>query len=150
MPDGKQKGNLLLINFKNYEESTRENALPLAQLAERVAREEGRRIAIVVNNVELALVAPKVGIPVFAQHSDPDVFGKGTGKILPEVLRYHGARGTVLNHAEFKLTDAVLERCIARAKQAGLEVLACAETVERAEAIARMGVKPVPLWVTST
>lgn len=143
MPDKeKQNENVLLINFKNYEESTCQNALPLARLAEEVARKENKRIVIVVNNVELALIAPKVSIPVFAQHSDYDVFGKGTGKILPEVIKYYGAKGTVLNHAEFKLTDESLEKCIARAKQAGLEVLACAESTERAEAIANMGVKP--------
>lgn len=143
MPDKeKQSENILLINFKNYEESTCQNALPLAQLAEAVARAENRRIVIVVNNVELALIAPKVSIPVFAQHSDQDVFGKGTGKILPEVIKYNGAKGTVLNHAEFKLTDEVLEKSIGRAKQAGLEVLACAENAARAEVIASMGTKP--------
>jgi triosephosphate isomerase len=83
-----------------------------------------------------------VSIPVFAQHSDQDVFGKGTGKILPEVIKYHGAKGTILNHAEFKLTDRVLEKSIGRAKQAGLEVLVCAENAGRAERIANMGIKP--------
>jgi triosephosphate isomerase len=135
-------GNVLLVNFKNYEESTRQNALPLARLAEAVAKEEGRRVVIVVNSVELALIAREVKIPVFAQHSDPEAFGRGTGKVLPEVIRYHGAAGTVLNHAEFKLTDEVLEKCIGRAKQAGLEVLVCAENAERAARIASMAVKP--------
>ena len=51
-------------------------------------------------------------------------------------------RALCLNHAEFKLTDEVLEKSIGRAKQAGLEVLACAETAERAEAIANMRIKP--------
>lgn len=143
MPDkGSQSGNVMVINFKNYEESTRGNALPLAKLAEAVAKSENRNIIIAVNNVELALIASKVGIPVYAQHSDHEEFGRGTGKVLPEVIKYHGAKGTLLNHAEFKLADEVLERCIARAKGAGLEVLACAETAERAERIAKMGVKP--------
>ena len=107
-----------------------------------MAKAENRRIIIAVNNVELAQIASKVGIPVYAQHSDHEEFGKGTGKILPEVIKYHGAKGTLLNHAEFKLTNEVLERCIARAKGMDLEVLACAETVKRAERIAKMRVKP--------
>jgi triosephosphate isomerase len=136
--------NALFINFKNYDESTRTNALPLAQLAKKVAEKEGKQIVLVINPVEIALTVSGIGkeVSVFAQHIDPDVFGKGTGKVLPEVVKHYGASGTVLNHAEYKLTKELLEKSIERAKNCGLLVMVCAETIERAKEIASMKIKP--------
>jgi triosephosphate isomerase len=133
---------ILFINFKNYREATMENALPLAKTAEKVSKGSRAKIILVVNAVELALVAKSVSIPVFAQHIDFDELGKGTGKILPEVAKYYGAKGTVLNHAENKISDEQLQKCIARAKQIGLKVMVCAEDIGRAKKIASMPQKP--------
>jgi triosephosphate isomerase len=62
--------------------------------------------------------------------------------MLPEAVKEAGAKGTILNHAEHKLPDDVLEKSIARAKQAGLLVMACAESTARAKKIASFGTKP--------
>lgn len=134
--------NILFINFKNYSETTRENAVPLAKLAEKVSNATGKKIILVVNHIELPILAKAVKIPVFAQHVDFDEFGKGTGKILPEVIKHYGAKGAILNHAENKTTNEAIEKGIMRAKACGLSVMVCAENIERAKQIAQMKVKP--------
>ncbi len=133
---------ILFINFKNYKEAVMQNAVSLAKTAESVAKKTGKEIVLVVNPVELSLIAKSVSIPVFSQHVDFEDLGKGNGKVLPEVAKYHGAKGTVLNHAEFKLSNEILQKSLARAKNNGLIVMVCAETVERARQIAAMTPRP--------
>ena len=83
-----------------------------------------------------------MGIIAFAQHVDAVGYGSNTGSILPEAVKAAGAKGTVLNHAEHKLSDEILEKSIAMAKEAGLLVMVCAETTARAKSIAAFKIKP--------
>jgi triosephosphate isomerase len=133
---------VLFINFKTYEEATGPKAAQLAKFAEAEALAQKASIVLVVQTADIRLVSNAVDMPVFAQHVDAIEYGAHTGHILPESVRLAGATGTVLNHAEHKLDDALLEKTIARAHDAGLQVMACAETVERAVAIATFEHKP--------
>ena len=127
---------LIIVNFKIYELATGEDALRLAKIHEKVAKEMNVSIAIAVNALDLAAVVDAVDIPVFAQHIDPIVYGSGTGHIIPERVKEIGAHGTILNHAERKLDDEVLSQSIQRAKDLGLFTVVCAETPERGKEIA--------------
>ncbi len=133
---------VLFINFKTYEQATGENAVALAKAAESVAKETGNQIALVVQAVDLRLVVQAVSLPVFAQHIDPVEYGSNTGHTLPEAIKGAGAVGTVINHAENKHDNDFVEKAIARAQSVGLEVMVCAETIERAKEIATMSDKP--------
>lgn len=126
---------VILVNFKLYESATGDNALALAKVHERVAMETGASIGVCVNPLDLEKVARGVSIPVFAQHVDDVVHGSFTGRILPSLVKAHGAFGTLLNHAEWKIDNELLARSIARCKEAGLFTLVCAESSERAEQI---------------
>ena len=127
---------LIIVNFKIYELATGEDALRLAKIHEKVAKEMDVSIGIAVNALDLAKVAEGVDIPVFAQHIDPIAYGSGTGHIVPERVKEIGAYGTILNHAERKLDDDVLSKSIERAKGLGLFTVVCAETPERGKEIA--------------
>lgn len=133
---------VLFINFKTYAEATGANAIKLAKIAESVAKEERASIALVVQAADLRAVASAVKLPVFAQHIDPVSFGSNTGRTLPEAVKQAGAIGTVLNHAENKCGNDFLRKAIHRAKEAGLIVMACAETLERGKEIASFPEKP--------
>lgn len=133
---------VLFVNFKTYQEATGKNAVLLAGKIESAARQSGRSAVVVAQPADILRVSSSVSLPVFAQHIDPVDFGSNTGSILPESVKESGASGTVLNHAERKLSNDVLEKSIARAKNLGLMVLACAETAERAKLIASFRVKP--------
>ncbi len=133
---------ILFINFKCYEQATGKKAVALARTAEAVATSEHASVALVPQAVDLERVVSAVSLPVFAQHVDPVSYGSHTGHALPEAFAQAGAVGTVLNHAENKRDNVFLESAIKRAKEAGLLVMACAESTERAVQIASFSVKP--------
>ncbi|MBI4053684.1 MAG: triose-phosphate isomerase [Candidatus Diapherotrites archaeon] len=132
----------LFVNFKTYSESTGRNALALAKAAERVSLQSEHCVCVVPQAADLRLVSENVSIPVFCQHVDAIRPGAHTGQVLAEAVKEAGASGTVLNHAERKIDAPCLAESISIAKGSGLNVLACAETVERAGAIASLASKP--------
>jgi len=73
---------------------------------------------------------------VFAPHMDAIPVGRGLADVLPESVKAAGADGVLLNHTEKPVTFAVLQKTIGRAKELGLLVLAIADTIEEAKAIA--------------
>lgn len=129
----------IIVNFKNYELSTGDNALKLAKIHQAVADETGASIGIAVSAMDLYRVAAAVSIPVFAQHLDPVNYGSSTGHILPDLVKECGAFGTLLNHSECQMENLQLERSIERAKEVGLYVVACADTPWRGAEIAALG-----------
>ena len=132
---------VLFVNFKTYKEATGKNAIKLASVAKKISSKRKKNIVIVAQPTDIAAVS-RLGIAVFSQHLDAVGYGSNTGFILPEAVKSAGAKGTVLNHAEHKLSDDVLEKSIARAKEVGLLVMACAETTERARKIASFRARP--------
>ena len=128
---------VLFINFKTYEQGMGKNALELAKECEAVAKETGKEIVLVVQAVDIRMISKGVDLPVFAQHIDPVGYGSNTGHVLAEAVKEAGAVGTVINHAENKKDNAFVEKAIARAKEAGLIVMVCAEDVKRAEELAK-------------
>ncbi len=132
----------LFINFKTYEQATGAKALELAKIAEAVAQQGNRQVVLVVQPTDVRMIANSVSLPVFAQHIDPVTYGAHTGAILPEAVKQAGASGTILNHAENKRSNDFLEKAIVRAKECGLTVMACAESLERAKQIASFASKP--------
>jgi len=127
----------IIVNFKAYESAVGENALKMAQIHQRVADETGVSFAICVQAGDIHSISQSVKIPVFAQHTDPIAYGSHTGGILPESVKFAGAYGTLLNHAEKQLSFDVLETSIMRAKDAGLFTCVCANTPEAAAEIAK-------------
>ncbi len=126
----------IIVNFKIYEQAVGEQAVELAKIHERVAKETGASIAVAVNALDLEKVIQAVDIPVFAQHIDPVSYGSGTGKILPEHVKAMGAYGTLLNHAEYQVGDGHLKDGIAKCKELGLFTVVCVNTPEKGKQIA--------------
>lgn len=121
---------MIITNFKTYESATGVRAVELARIHEMVAKETGADIQVAVQAVDLMKVSSEVGIPVLAQHIDPVGFGSATGHVNPDAVKKAGAIGTLLNHSERRLDRETLSKAIARAKEAGLRTIVCAETPE--------------------
>ena len=130
---------ILFLNFKLFEEGTGSKAVSLAKLCERAASETNSKIVLVVQPTELSLIASKTRLDVFSQHLDGIDFGSGVGKILPEAVKRAGAKGAIVNHAAFKVSNEHVQKAVARAKQVGLKLMVCAETTERAVEVAVFG-----------
>ncbi len=130
---------LILTNFKTYESATGAKALALAKIHQKVSDETGVQLAVAVQLADLAAVAAVVSIPVFAQHVDAIGYGANTGYVLPEAVKAAVAYGTLLNHSEHQLDLDTLRESIARAQEAGLFVIACAQDNVEAEKVLAMG-----------
>lgn len=130
---------IIIVNFKTYKEATGENAVKLAKACEAVAvKVKGRaKIAVAVQAADIFRVASAIDtrlVEVFAQHIDANGQGKSTGFVTAEAAREARASGTLLNHAEHKITD--IAKRIATAKAAKLTVVTCAADVAEAKVIA--------------
>jgi triosephosphate isomerase len=114
--------------------------LKLARHADKLSVQYDVRIIFTPQCVDIPLLAGATKhILVFAQHMDSLRVGRGIGSVLPEAIKEAGAIGTMLNHAEKKLSMAEIERTIQRADEVGLATLVCADDAEEAVQIAKMG-----------
>lgn len=134
---------MIFVNFKTYKEATGERAVELARLICDIAGETGIEIISCPQAVDLRDVVKASDHPVWAQHVDGEARGQATGWLPPEIAKEAGARGTLLNHSEHKLDWETLENCHRLAKEAGLETLIFADSLEEAQKVAQFS----PDWI---
>jgi triosephosphate isomerase len=114
--------------------------LKLAQHADSLSVKYNVRIIITPQYVDISMLAHETEhILVFAQHMDSLNVGRGVGSVLPEAIKEAGALGTLLNHAEKKLTLTEIEHAVQRADRVGLATMVCADNAEEAVEVARRG-----------
>lgn len=116
-----------------------DQALALAKHADLMSRKYGVQIIFTPQAVDIRLLAREMqSVLVFAQHMDCIEVGRGIGTVLPEAVKAAGAAGTLLNHAERKLTPEILATTVRRADEVGLATLVCADNLEETRAVARL------------
>jgi len=123
---------MLVVNFKNYKVG--KEVLDLV-----------RTIDIYCNKAIVAIPAPylkevskEINIPVFAQAVDLPERGHGTGKIIPEYVLDSGAKGSLLNHSENKLSLQMMKKIAERCNELGLKLIVCAATLKETERIKKL------------
>lgn len=131
---------IIIVNFKTYDGCFGKRAVDLARIAEKVAKRTRASLAVAPNNIDIYRVAQQVKIPVLAQHVSPIGAGSHTGHILAQAVKEAGAVGTLLNHAEKTRSLEVIEKSIARCREAGLVTVVCADTADSIRKIA--GLRP--------
>ncbi len=129
----------IVVNFKVYPEVLGKRGWELARTCAAVAEDTGASIVIAPPLSDLAHIAKLVHIPVFGQHADTAEAGAHTGWLPPEALLEAGAAGTLLNHSERKIPHKNVAAIVPRCEKLGLEVIACADDLREAEALARLG-----------
>lgn len=134
---------MILINFKTYKEASGELAVSLSKVISEVAGKTGVEIIACPQVADLWEVARISTQPVWAQHVDAVVRGKSTGWFVPEVAKESGAKGTLLNHSEHKLSVGVLGETLAACKETGLETIVFADSLEEAKIVVRFK----PDWI---
>jgi triosephosphate isomerase (TIM) len=114
-------------------------ALELAMAADKFSKKYDVSIIFDPQLIDIVpIVKSTKNIFVFSQHMDSAEKGIGVGKILPEALKEAGAAGSLLNHAEKRMTLTELNKTIKRADEVGLATMVCADTPEEAAAIAHL------------
>lgn len=130
---------IVIVNFKTYNEATGENAVKLAHLIFEAGEDWGVSVAVAPQAVDIYRIAGRVKIPVLAQHIDPIKPGKNTGWITPESVRAAGAVGTLVNHAEHKISVDQIAGVVERANGIGLSTVACSADMAESRKIAGIG-----------
>jgi triosephosphate isomerase len=129
---------LIVLNFKTYAESTGRNAVRLASIAGKVAKNSGVAMIVVPQVVDIFQVAQAVDIPVYAQHVDGIQFGGHTGHVLAEALSEAGAQGTLINHSEKRLQLAEIDAANQAAQRAKLKTIICTNNITTTKAAAML------------
>ncbi|MGY8702492.1 MAG: triose-phosphate isomerase [Candidatus Poseidoniales archaeon] len=130
---------LIVVNFKTYESAHGLAAVELAKAMEVVNTEvETCELVAVVSAFDLASVsAAAPTLSVWTQHLDPVGFGSNTGWLHPSTAIQHGATGTIINHAEHKVSIEHVKELISQLP-IGFPVCACAADLDEARALAAL------------
>lgn len=124
----------VLVNLKAYPC----DSVAVAQAANDVSEQSGVRIAVAPQTPLVESVA-ETGVETWAQHADAIDFGSHTGHTHAGPLADAGARGTLLNHSECRVTLADLDGAIQAATDADMETIACANNPRQVGAAAALG-----------
>jgi triosephosphate isomerase len=127
---------LVVVNFKTYTSA-------LASAADRLGKQmadvkTNARIVAVTSAFDLSSVSSIDGLEVWSQHLDPVGQGSHTGWLEPETAIARGATGTIINHAEHKVSLDHVRDLMAMLPE-GFPVCACAADVTEARALAKLG-----------
>jgi len=129
---------LIVVNFKTYETAMGDSALALAKAMDKFTDRDFRMIAV-ASAFDLSTISNSVSsVEVWSQHLDPVGKGSHTGWLEPDLARHHGAVGTIINHAEHKVSIEHVEKLLAMLPE-GFPICACAADVDEAIALAKLG-----------
>jgi triosephosphate isomerase (TIM) len=128
-----------ILNMKVYKQGYGQRALDIAKMLEDYQRKTKVKIGVAVSAADIKLIADECDIGVFAQHIDCIGFGAGTGYLLPEAMAEAGAVGTLINHAEHRLTLADVEATIRKAHELDLSTCVCTNNVATTKAASILG-----------
>jgi len=124
---------LVVVNLKTYETAHGAAAEDLARAIASV--ETDARVVVVVSAFDLAgVVAAAPELEVWCQHLDPVGFGSFTGWLHPSTAVERGASGTLINHAEHKVSIEHVAMLLDSVPE-GFTVCACAADIEEARAL---------------
>ena len=129
---------VIVVNFKTYPEASGMGAVALAVLCEQVSLDTGASIVVAPPLMDLAVVATKVKIPVFAQHLDGVPSGSTTGHVTIENAKASGASGTLMNHSERRLRISEIHELIDRTRTSRLSSIVCTNNLAVSKACAAM------------
>jgi len=129
---------ILAINFKAYPTAFGSKGLSIAKAANKVFKEFGGNVEIIVAPpaTEIRRFKDEVEVKVFAQHADPYDLGARTGWLPLEIIKDAGADGVIVNHSEHRLRLDEINLLVRKAKKLGLTTLVCADVPETGAAVA--------------
>ncbi|MDP6869285.1 MAG: triose-phosphate isomerase [Candidatus Poseidoniaceae archaeon] len=127
---------LVVVNFKTYTTALGLQAETLGK--EMAAVITNARMIAVTSAFDLSSVSKIDGLEVWSQHLDPVGQGSHTGWLEPETAIQRGASGTIINHAEHKVSLEHVKQLMEMLPE-GFPICACAADVEEARNLAKLG-----------
>ena len=129
---------LIVVNFKTYASASGETAEYLARAMEVHSNGPARMIAVVSAFDLEAVRRAAPSLEVWMQHLDPVGQGGFTGWLEPQTALHRGAQGTIINHAEHKVS---MEHVASLKQQlpSTFPMCGCAANLEEAKNLAQIG-----------
>ena len=124
---------IIIVNLKTYEQGYGADGFDICKIMEEISIEHNVNLAAAVSAIDLVDYSDNLKIPIFAQHVDGINYGSHTGSILPEAVRYSGAIGTLVNHAECQMNWEDIEATISRCRELGLLTVLCTADAKATE-----------------
>ncbi len=128
---------IIVVNFKAYSKAVGDDAVKLAKVHQEVARKTRAKIMVAVQAADIYRVSNAVKIDVLSQHVDANEPGAYTGSVLAENIKENGASGSLLNHAEKRMSIREVRDAIFRCRKLGLYNVVCVPTISNALTVAR-------------
>ena len=136
MPRSSMMDTLIVVNFKTYQEAHGVAAEELAMIMQDI--ETDARMIAVVSAFDLSsVVSAAPNLEVWTQHLDPINFGSNTGWLHPETAICRGAKGTLINHAEHKVSIEHIAMILDSVPE-DFTVCACAADIDEARALSAL------------
>jgi len=137
--DSFKKNGPLIINLKNYIETSGDNTLRIVKDAERVSEKLDVEIIISPPQPSLALIAKQTKLKVISQHIDLKRHGATTGFYVAEIIEKVGAIGSLINHSEHGIKTEEIKQLIEKLKEINLLSFVCVKTVGELKEILKFG-----------
>jgi triosephosphate isomerase len=128
---------LFIINFKNYNEISGSNAIKLAKVASKIAKNYKIKIAVCPPQHLLSEIA-KIPVTVFAQHLDVSQAGSTTGFVVPEIVHRSKIHGSLINHSEHRIPSKNITELVSRLKALDMISIVCVKDVDEAEEYSKL------------
>ena len=128
---------LIVVNFKTYESASGQSAEDLAASMEKFTNRNFRMIAVVSAFDLHSIASNSTNLEVWSQHLDPVGKGSYTGWLEPESAIFRGAVGTIINHAEHKVSIKHVKELMDKLPS-DFPICACAADVSEAIELAKL------------
>jgi triosephosphate isomerase len=128
---------MLVVNMKNYTETSKGQAIRMAQASSRASKRYGVVIAIAPPTGMLSEMAGH-HVTVFAQHLDNFGVGSTTGYNIPEIMKSMGVAGALINHSERRIPEQDIAALVGRLRGLGMISVVCARDIAETERYARL------------
>lgn len=120
---------MIIINLKNYKFGSQSIAL-----AKQIQKYLPNSI-ICPSTADLSLISNHTKLKVYAQHIDSQDTNRATGFILPQSIKKSGASGTLLNHAEHRVSLKEIKESIKKCKELNLKTIVCTDSLTQLKKI---------------
>ncbi|HZH39341.1 MAG TPA: triose-phosphate isomerase [Bacillales bacterium] len=134
-----KKNGPLIINLKNYLETSGDNTIKLVKDAEKVSERLDVEIIVSPPQPSLALIVKQTNLKVISQHVDLKNIGSTTGYYIPEIIDKIGASGSLINHSEHPIETTEIKQLIEKLKELNLLTFVCVKTTKELNEILELG-----------
>jgi triosephosphate isomerase (TIM) len=125
---------MIVINIKSYQKTAGKNAEDIAKACKELSSEFNIPIILAPSAYDISLCSKHTD--VYAQHIDACEADRNTGFLPLKLARLAGAKGSLLNHSEHRITEKEIEKAIIMAKKENMRIILCAKDHKEAGRLA--------------